>query len=88
MSESRTERTCCAWVKRQGGVTMKIYEHKGWPDRLVIKPGGKMMFVEFKANGKKPSILQQYMLDYLHKLGCRAEWTSSVLEFKEIYAAL
>lgn len=39
------------------------------PDRLVLWPGGRAEFVEFKAPGKKPTAAQHRMHDRLRSKG-------------------
>jgi len=44
--------------------------NNGVPDRIVIVPGGRVVFVELKAPGKKPTQLQQFQQDRLRAMGC------------------
>lgn len=59
-------------VKKAGGIAYKWVSpgNNGVPDRIVIIPGGKIIFVELKAPGKKPTALQQVQHDKLRALGC------------------
>lgn len=59
-------------VKKAGGVAYKWVSpgNNGVPDRIVIIPGGRIIFVELKAPGKKPTALQQVQHDRLRVLGC------------------
>lgn len=41
----------------------------GVPDRLVLLPGGKVVFAEIKAPGKKPRLLQKAVFDKMARLG-------------------
>ena len=41
----------------------------GMPDRLVLLPGGRMGFVELKAPGKKPRLVQELRMRQLRRLG-------------------
>lgn len=44
----------------------------GWsgvPDRIIIAPGGLIVFVECKAPGEKPRKLQSYRMRQLSELG-------------------
>ena len=38
----------------------------GWPDLLILPPGGLCFFIEMKAPGKKPNPLQERRLDLLN----------------------
>jgi len=48
------------------------------PDRIFIAKGGKMLFVEFKAPGKKPTVMQAREHDRLREQGCRIYVIDSV----------
>ena len=39
------------------------------PDRMVLLPNGRMGFVELKAPGKKPRLLQELRMRQLRRLG-------------------
>jgi len=41
----------------------------GMPDRLVLLPGGRVIFVELKAPGKHEKARQVYIQDKLRELG-------------------
>ena len=51
MLERFIEQKLVARVKREGGLCPKFVSpgSDGWPDRLVLMPGGKIVFVELKA---------------------------------------
>lgn len=55
-------------VKERGGLCKKI-GNEGWPDRLVILPGGVLYFVETKSKTGKLSALQRHIKDALELLG-------------------
>jgi hypothetical protein len=73
--EKRIERYLIEAVERQGGLCVKFPPlfFSGFPDRLVLLPGGKIIFVETKAQGKHPSALQRRVHDRLRGLGFRVE---------------
>jgi|WetSurMetagenome_2_1015567.scaffolds.fasta_scaffold04723_4 hypothetical protein len=54
-----------------GGLCIKLLPDymTGIPDRLCLFPGGKMVFVETKAPGKKPRPIQKVMHKKLRDLG-------------------
>jgi hypothetical protein len=58
-------------VREAGGWAPKWVSpgNNGVPDRIVIMPGSRIVFVELKAPGKKPTALQQYQHDRLRDLG-------------------
>jgi len=58
-------------VKALGGRAYKFISpgNDGVPDRLVCLPGGRVLFVELKSPGKKPTPLQLKQIDFLRSLG-------------------
>ena len=71
MREKETERKLVRAVKRVGGICPKFVSPgmDGMPDRTVLLPGGKIGFVEVKAPGRKPRILQVMRHRQLRNLG-------------------
>lgn len=63
-------------VEKAGGLCLKfpaIY-CEGIPDRLVVLPGGKIIFVELKRpKGGRLSEMQKYQIAKLRKRGARVE---------------
>lgn len=68
--EKTLEAYLCQKVKSLGGKCLKMTGEKGIPDRLVILPGGKCIFVELKREGEKPRPIQDYRIQQLKFLGC------------------
>lgn len=60
MREQMIEKKFMDAVKKMGGIAPKFVSPglDGVPDRLVLLPMGRMVFVEFKAPGKKVRPLQ------------------------------
>ena len=73
-------------VKAAGGICPKFVSPgtSGMPDRLVLLPGGVMVFVELKAPGQKPRPLQKRMHERLRALGFTVYVIDSVEQVKEI----
>lgn len=68
--ESKFEAKFVAEVKRLGGVALKLAPTTaGVPDRLVLWPGGRVEFVELKAEGGHTTHLQQIRHDRLRAAG-------------------
>lgn len=61
MSESEIEERVCNYAKRQGVIVDKFTSpaKRSVPDRLLIFPNGVIIFIEFKAPGKKPTEKQK-----------------------------
>lgn len=71
-TEDRVELHLLARVKARGGICIKLPAiwYAGIPDRLVLLPGGRVLFVELKRPvGGKFEKLQPLWLSKLRKLG-------------------
>ena len=73
MREKVIERKLTLMVKKQGGICPKFVSpgFDGMPDRIVLLPGSHMAFVEVKAPGQKPRVLQVSRHTLLRRLGFR-----------------
>ena len=56
----------------------------GLPDRLCLFPGGKVVFVELKAFGKKPRRIQILMHRNLKAMGFRVEVIDTTMGCKSL----
>ena len=70
MTEKNIEQYLARKVRETGGKAYKFVSpgNAGVPDRLVIFPSGKVIFVELKAPGKVPTNLQKAKHRELEKL--------------------
>ena len=87
MTESQIEKKVCAWAKESGISTLKLSgpNDRGKADRVFMR-GGRIMFLEFKAAGKKPTALQYRFLKQRVDDGFVAGWTDDYLEAIDILA--
>lgn len=73
MLESTLEKRLKREVEKSvlGAVCMKWVcpGYSGVPDRIILLPGGKIIFVELKAPGKRERVRQEYVQARLRKLG-------------------
>ena len=71
MREKTIEMKLVQAAKAAGGIAPKFVSpgFDGMPDRLVILPLGKLAFVEVKAPGQKPRVLQTARHKLLQDLG-------------------
>ena len=71
MREKEIEQKLVKEVRRAGGMCPKFVSpgSNGMPDRIVMMPGGHLVFVEVKAPGQKPRPLQLVRHDQLRALG-------------------
>jgi len=59
MLESKLERDCCKYAKTLGIANKKLTHDKGDADRIFLYKGC-VLFIEFKASGKKARPIQEY----------------------------
>lgn len=80
--EKKIEKYLVMKIEALGGLCVKFAPlfFAGFPDRIVLLPGGRCVFVELKAPGKKPSALQLRVHGVLTRLGFRVD----VLDSKEM----
>ena len=71
MLEKFIEQKLVAQVRREGGLCPKFVSpgSDGWPDRIVLMPGGKLAFVELKAPQGRLRPLQVQRHAQLRDLG-------------------
>lgn len=86
MRESTIETYFRESVKKLHGMCIKIIpvSMRGLPDRLVLLPGGKILFVELKAPGKKPRPEQLRVHKLLRELGFAVAVIDSKTAVKEV----
>ena len=73
LSEKAIERYLFDSVRLAGGVCLKYSNPNmaGYPDRVVVMPGGVTAWVELKSKGRKPTKLQGLRIESLRELGHR-----------------
>jgi Holliday junction resolvase len=79
LRESTIERSVCDIAKRHKWLTYKFISPatRGVPDRIFIK-GGRVVFIEFKAPGKKPTKLQAHTIAKMQAEGAEVYVCDSV----------
>jgi hypothetical protein len=72
------------------GLCIKIYSSffTGLPDRMLLLPGGKLLFVELKSTGKHQTERQKYVKRQLEKLGFRVLVIDTLQAVKDLINAL
>lgn len=70
--ESDIEKFLVKKVRERGGIAYKWVSagHAGVPDRIVIMPHGKVIFVELKTIAGRVSKAQNVQINLLRRLGC------------------
>ena len=84
MIESAIERSVGRWCKSQGILFIKLSLPAGIPDRMVLIPGGSVLFLEFKTPNGRVGNLQSWWIAKLTGLGFSASVARSVDEAKAI----
>ncbi|PHM33294.1 VRR-NUC domain-containing protein [Xenorhabdus innexi] len=84
--EDVIERHLVNEVKKAGGIAYKFVSpgRRGVPDRIVVLPNGRVVFVECKAPGEKPRPDQLREHERLRALG----QTVVVLDSKKVEAII
>ena len=80
MLERHVEQALVDAAKLAGGWAPKWVSpgHDGVPDRIVLMPGGRIVFVELKAPGERPTPLQAKVHEKLTALGFNVDVIDSV----------
>jgi len=80
MLEKDIEKKIGDFAKKQGCLYYKFTSpaRRAVPDRMIITPQGAIGFLEVKAQGKKPTPLQQSEIKRLQAQSCTADWCDSV----------
>jgi hypothetical protein len=79
MKESAIEKAVTAHAKKLGWISLKLsgVHDKGKPDRMYLRQG-VAVFVEYKAEGSRPTKLQESWLKKLGDCDFTATWVDSV----------
>ncbi len=80
MLEKTIEAALVRRVKYLGGLCEKFTSpnRRAVPDRIVTLPGGRIIFVELKAPGRKPTALQSADHERRRGVGCGGRVMDSV----------
>ena len=87
--ESAVERYLVKEVEQRGGRVIKLVTRAGIPDRQILWPGGKALFVELKKpSGGVVSARQVSELNTLEALGFTALFATNKQEIDELIQQL
>ena len=69
--EKDIERYFKAQLEKRGAIVWKFVSpgQAGVPDRIVLLPGGRVVFAEMKAPGKRPRPLQRAVFERMRRAG-------------------
>ena len=75
MLEKEIEGVLRRRVVELGGLCWKFVSPgtRGVPDRIIVMPGGRVVFAELKSAEGQPSVLQMFRLTQLQALGVDAK---------------
>lgn len=85
MRESAIEARLRDGVKAMGGICWKFVSPgtTGVPDRIIILPGGRIIFVELKADTGRMSAIQQYRINELRNIGADVRVLKGLSQVKD-----
>lgn len=73
MTEAQVIAAAQRYAKKTGIISIRMVfragPSSGWPDFLYLIPGGRPLFIEYKAPGNKPTPLQAHKIETLKGLG-------------------
>lgn len=71
MTEKNLESKLRTEIKKMGGIAYKFLSpgNSGVPDRIILLPGGKIIFAELKTDEGKLSRLQEMQIARIKALG-------------------
>ncbi len=89
MLERELEKRLVEGVKKLGGKAYKFVSpgNTGVPDRMIIMPGGHVIFVELKTDTGRLTKLQQRQISVIKRMGCNvlvAYGLAGVIEVLEV----
>lgn len=78
--EKDIERKIGDFAKKHSCLYLKFTSpaRRAVPDRMIITPQGVIGFLEVKAAGKEPTILQTNEIRKLRSMKCDADWCDNV----------
>ena len=79
MLERDIERRVSEIAKKKGWLSFKFVSpaQRGVPDRIFMK-NGRIVFIEFKAPGKRPTELQDHIIRKMGDAGCEVHVCDNV----------
>lgn len=86
MLEKKIEAAVCDYAKSKGWLVYKFTSpaRAAVPDRLFIAPGGRVIFVEFKREGQKPTVPQSREHERLRAQGVAVYVIDNVVDGKAV----
>lgn len=84
-SESSIEKKLRVMLLERGALCLKFVSpgNSGVPDRLVVLPGGRVVFTELKASDGSLSALQEWQIGRLRDLGAEVRVLRGAAQVRE-----
>lgn len=84
--EKELERWLGQKLKKLGCIYMKFVSpgHDGVPDRIIVMPGGDVLFVELKSETGRLSHTQAFQIARLRQKGATVKIVSTKVEAQEL----
>jgi len=84
-AESKLEKEVVKYATKMGVLSLKFTSpaQKGVPDRVFLH-NGRALFLELKAPGKKPTVLQLRMIQKLRDRGVPCWWADNLFNAKAL----
>ena len=85
MTEAQIEKKLVAFCREHGLLTYKFASpsHRGVPDRIIMG-GAKVMFLELKRGGQRPTAFQFRELARIQSAGLVATWACTYYDAEKI----
>lgn len=90
VKEKTIEDYLCRRIREEfiGAEVLKFEARRGEPDRIILLPGGKTVFVEVKRPGKQPRPEQERALQRKRTLGFVALYANTKEKVEELVEIL
>lgn len=85
MTEAQIESKLVRLVRQRGGLCYKFVSpgNTGVPDRIVITPDGRTIFVELKTDSGRLAKVQKWQITEMKKRGCDVRTIRGLDEVKD-----
>ena len=85
--ESYIEKQVIKAAEAAGFIQRKVsyINRRGAPDRWLFGPGGRLIIIEFKAEGKKPDLHQEREISRLRALGFEVHVIDNVADGRALF---
>lgn len=83
--EKHIERPVVEYAKKRGVIVRKMdgFGYRAWPDRMLLGPEGRVLFIEFKRPGGTTTPLQAQLHSQLEALGHEVQVLDDVAKAKK-----